>query len=148
LPVEVQRVLLAEIERHVATARAGLEADLADVQADREALAEELERQAAALQAAERRVAEQAAELERHAGALEHLERGLSEAREQVVREREAAENARKAAALAELRTESLPRLHAEIETLQNKLDEEREARRKAEIEAAELRGPQHGKKG
>ena len=147
LPAELQRLILAEIERNVAAARAELDAELADARADRDAITEEAERLAQELAGAQQRIAEQGAELERQSGVVSQLERQLTEAREQLAREREAAEGARKAAALAELRLESLPQLHAEVETLRGKLDAEREARRVAEIEAAELRG-QQGTKG
>ena len=48
------------------------------------------------------------------------------------------------AEALATLRLESLPMLRDELTELRGKLDAERDARRVAEIAAAELRG-QHG---
>lgn len=141
LPVELQRVILAEIERHVAATRAELETELGDARADRDAVTEEAERLARDLAGAEHRLGEQATESERQSGVVSQLERQLAEVRDQLAREREAAEGARKAAALAELRLESLPQLHAELEALRGKLDAEREARRTAEIEAAELRG-------
>ena len=147
LPPELQRALLAHIERATADARAELGAELAATQNERDTLADELERQAALLTAAEERGREQAGEIERHAGVIATLERALAEAREQIAREREAAEEARKGEALANLRTESLPQLTAELAAVRGKLDEEREARRVAEIEAAELRG-RHEKKG
>jgi colicin import membrane protein len=147
LPPEVQRVILGEMERGAASIRATLEVELADVQADRDTLGEENQRLATALDATEQRADEQAAEIERQAGALAQLERAFTEAKEAASREREAAEAARKAEALAGLRLESLPTLHDEIDALRVKLDAEREARRVAEIEAAELRG-QHSKKG
>jgi len=144
LSPELQRVILAEMERSSAAVRAELETELADTQAERDALTAELERQGETLAASEERAEAQSAEVERQAGALALLERGLADAREQAAREREAAEAARKAAALAELRLESLPQLHAEIKALRADLATEREARRVAEIEAAEWRG-KHG---
>lgn len=141
LPPEIQRLILAEMDRHVAAARAELGAELAAAQDDREAVVDELERTTAALAAAERRRAEEAAELERRGGAIAQLETALHEARDLAAREREAAEAARRVAALAALRLESLPELHAQLDALRSKLDDEREGRRAAEIEAAELRG-------
>lgn len=141
LPAEIQRVILVEIDRSVAAARAELEVELSETQSERDTLVEELERQSAALAAAEVRGQEQAIEAERQGSTIGHLERSLTEARELLSREREAAESARKAGALAELRLESLPQLHADVVELRAKLDAEREARRAAEIEAAELRG-------
>ena len=146
LPVELQRAMLGHIERAAAEARADLQADLAETQSEREALTEELERHAATLTAVEERAAGQAGEIERQAGTIATLERALAEAQEAASRERTAAETARKEAALAALRLESLPTLQADLTELRGKLDAERDARRLAEIAAAELRG-QHGKK-
>jgi colicin import membrane protein len=146
LPVELQRAMLGHIERAAAEARADLQAELAETQSEREALTEELERQGATLAAVEERAAAQAGEIERQAGAVATLERALTEAQEAASRERAAAETARKEAALAALRLESLPTLQADLAELRGKLDAERDARRLAEIAAAELRG-QHGKK-
>jgi len=148
LPVDLQRAMLGQIERAAAEARADLQAELAETQSEREALTEGLERQGAALAAIEERSGEQAGEIERQAGTIATLERALAEAKEAASRERVAAEDARKAAALAELRLESLPLLQNELAGLGKKLDDEREARRKAEIQAAELRGQHGGKKG
>ena len=141
LPTEIQRVILFEIERNVAEARSRLETELADLKSDRDTLAEETEQQASALQKAERHADEQSTEIGRQAGMIEQLQRDLTDVKEQITREREAAETARKAAALAELRLESLPKLQDEIEALRAKLENEQEVRRHAEIEAAELRG-------
>jgi colicin import membrane protein len=147
LPVELQRAMLGHIERAAAEARADLQAELAETQSERDALTDELERQGATLAAVEEHAAEQAGAIERQAGTIATLERALAEAQEAASRERVAAEAARKAAALAELRVESLPALRDELTELRGKLDAERDARRLAEIAAAELRG-QHGKKG
>lgn len=146
LPVELQRAMLGHIERAAAEARADLQDELAETQSEREALTEELERQGGTLAAVEERAASQAGEIERQAGTIATLERGLAEAQETASRERTVAETARKEAALAELRLESLPALRDELTELRKKLDEERDARRLADIAAAELRG-QHGKK-
>jgi chromosome segregation ATPase len=147
LPVELQRAMLGHIERAAAEARADLQAELAETQSEREALTEELERQGTALAAVEERAAAQAGEIERQAGTIATLERALAEANETASRERTAAETARKEAALAALRLESLPTLQAELTEIRNKLDAERDARRLAEIAAAELRGQHGGKK-
>jgi colicin import membrane protein len=142
LPVDLQRVLLGHIERAAADARADLQTELADTQAEREALTDELERQSRGRAEAEQRAEELLAEVARLRGALDQAE-GREEARERALQEaREAAESARKAEALATLRLESLPTLQSENAALKAKLDEVNEARRVAEIEAAELRGP------
>jgi colicin import membrane protein len=141
VPPELQRAIASEIERCVAAARAELAADLSEAHDTRDALAEELQQQITAALAAEKRTEEADAEVERHAGTITLLERNLTELREQFAREREAAENARKAAAIAELRLESLPQMIDEIKHLRAELAEERHARRIAEVEAAELRG-------
>jgi hypothetical protein len=141
LPPELQRAMLAHIERATAEARATLQAELTDAHAERDGLLEELERQGAALVAAEERTREQAAQIDRQGGIIATLERALAEAKEQTAREHEAAESARREAAQATVRIEDLPHLRAELDELRSKLDTEREARREAEIEAAELRG-------
>jgi colicin import membrane protein len=148
LPVELQRAMLGHIERAAAEARADLQAELAETQSEREALTEELERQGASLAAMEERASTQAGEIERQAGTIGTLERALAEAQEAASRERTTAETARKEAALAALRLESLPTLQADLAELRGKLDAERDARRLAEIAAAELRGQHSGKKG
>ena len=153
LPVELQRAMLGHIERAAAEARADLQAELAETQSEREALAEELERQGATLAAVEERSRpgeEQAGEIERQAGTIATLERALGEAQEAASRERALAEEARKAAALAELRLESLPTLRDELYgAARASRTPERDARYAslAEIAAAELRG-QHGQNG
>lgn len=134
LPADLQRALVAHIEHRVSEARAVLEAELTECQGERETLASELERQATELSTAIERIQQQNTDLARQGGSIATLESALSEARAQADKERQAAEEARKASALAELRLENL-------ETLRTQLSEEREARRRAEIETAELRG-------
>jgi chromosome segregation ATPase len=133
--------MLAQIEHAAAEARAELKTELVDTQTERDGLTDELERQSAVLTATERENQERAEQIGRHIGTIATLERTLAEVQEQLAREREIAEAARKASALAELRLEELPALRDAIEDLRGKLDAEREIRRKAEIEAAELRG-------
>jgi colicin import membrane protein len=134
LPPELSRVFLAEVERQVSTTRAKLEGELGETQADRDSITEEAERLSLALTTAEQRIADLASEAERHAGERVQLQRALTESQERENRERAAAEDARRALAVAELQAQSVPELQA-------KLDAERERSRKAEIEAAELRG-------
>jgi colicin import membrane protein len=145
---ELQRAMLAEIERAVTSARSELAAELADTQDANSALAEELKTQTAAAIAAEKQAADAKTESERQAGTIASLERSLAEAREQIAQEHETAEHARREAAEAAVRLETLPGLHAEIEALRKRFDEEREARLRAEIAAAELRGTRTTKKG
>jgi hypothetical protein len=144
---ELLRAVRGEVEGAVAAARAELVAQLADLQDACAALTEELRTQSAAAVAAEQRAAVAEAEAERLRGAGAALEQALAEARMQNAREREAAERARQEAAEAAVRLEFVPGLQAELEALRGRLDTEREARLKAEIAAAELRG-QYGKKG
>jgi chromosome segregation ATPase len=144
---ELQRAVKAEVEGAVAAARAELTAQLADLHDACNALTEELRTQSAAAVAAEQRAAAAETEAERLRGAGAALERTLADAREQNAREREAAERARREVAEAAVRLEMLPGLQAELEALRGRLDTEREARVRAEIAAAELRG-QIGKKG
>lgn len=145
---ELQRAMLTEIERAVTSARSELAAELADTQDANSALAEELKAQTAAAITAEKQATDAKAESERQAGTITALERSLAEAREQIAREHETAEQARREAAEAAVRLETLPGLHAEIEALRKRFDEEREARLRAEIAAAELRGTRTTKKG
>lgn len=139
---EVQRAILADMERTVASARAELAAELAETQDARDALTEELRQLGAAAAAAEKRAVDASAEVERQAGTIATLERALTEAREQITREHEIAERARREAAEAAVRLEMVPGLQAELEGLRTRLEQEREARLRAEIAAAELRGP------
>jgi len=145
---EVQRAILVDVERAVATARADLAAELADTQETLAAVSDELRQQTAAGAAAEARATEATAEVERQAGMIATLERSLAEAREQIAREHEVAETARREAAEAAVRLEMVPGLKGELEELRKRYDAEREARLKAEIAAAEMRGPAGGKNG
>jgi colicin import membrane protein len=134
LPAELHRMLLACIERERVEARAELEAELQLCRRERDELTLELERQAGELEAAGERIATLTADLAQETGARAELERVVSEVHADVAVIRADAEAARRTAALAEQRLEDLP-------LLRQHLDEERGARRQAEIEAAELRG-------
>jgi colicin import membrane protein len=134
LPDPLNRALLAHIEVSVQEARAQLSRELTETQSERDALATELERQAESLVGALQQNESLATDLARQTGARAELERTLQEARIEIATSREAAELARQTAALAEQRLGIL-------ESLQHELLQEREVRRQAEIEAAELRG-------
>src|SRR5204862_3803092 len=70
ISAEVQRAILVDVERAVATARADLAAELADTQETLAAVSDELRQQTAAGTAAETRAAEATAEVERQAGMI------------------------------------------------------------------------------
>ena len=123
LPTEIQRVILAEIEREVGAARAELEADLAAVKGDRDALADDNESQSEQIDAQAARLDEIEATSQQQAGRITQLEADLSTAWQATERERGIAEQARQALAKAELRLEALPKVEAEVERLRAALD-------------------------
>lgn len=123
LPTEIQRVILAEIEREVGAARAELEADLAAVKGDRDALADDNESQSEQIDAQAARLDEIEATSQQQAGRITQLEADLSTAWQATERERGIAEQARQALAKAELRLEALPKTEAEVERLRAALE-------------------------
>jgi len=139
LSAEIQRVILAEIERSVSEARATLEADLAGVKADRDLLTEDNEQQSTQLEQQAADLAARDAIQQQQTGRIAQLEADLAQLNAANAREREATEQARLALAKAELRLEALPRLEAELERLRATLDEERAGRHQAEQQSAVL---------
>ena len=111
LPFEIQRLILAEMGRGVAAARAELEQQLADARANNEELARESEEQGKDLESVRAVLADVQSELQKSAGAIEQLNREKAGAHK-------AADDARQALAKAELKLEALPRIEADLESV------------------------------
>lgn len=123
LPAEIQRVILAEIEREVVAARAELEAELAATKGDRDTLADDNEAQTEQLELQTNQIDELTATTQQQAGRIAQLEADLASASQATDRERSVAEQARLAQAKAELRLEALPKVEAEVERLRVALE-------------------------
>ncbi len=152
-------IVAEQIALAVATARADIEAQLADAEQDAETvgkagreaeeragtLADELEAAKGQLQALTGQIdqlkgdAEQvkADAVEKVKTAEERASAGIAKAEDEARREREAREAAQVLLAKAELRLEALPRLEAEIDQLKVEIAQERRARQAAEQGAA-----------
>lgn len=149
LPNEIQRVILLEIEKAAAQAKATLEQDLGEAQNARDDLAEECERQAQRLEETTRELELKNAEAQQRQGLIAELrseiearkleaakaqadakalveaakaeaQKAITEAEAETEDHRAAAETARTALAKAELRLEAMPRLEAELGRLQS----------------------------
>jgi colicin import membrane protein len=147
--VERQVGMIATLERELAEARQGTEREREAAEVARREVAQltgrlgELATLQAELQSLRERVREQTADQDRQAGVVTTLERAIAEARRQMVHEQATGEETRRVAAEAAVRVEMLPGLQEEIADLRARYDEERNARLRAEVEAAELRGAQ-----
>lgn len=139
LPPGLARALVDFIGQEVATARAGLEADLATAQQASADLIAESERQAATIESQAEALDLAHGEKAELQGKLGQMESDLATARDEAARERQAAEAARTELAKAQLRLEALPRIEAEADRLRGELDAERRARAEAEQRAAVL---------
>lgn len=139
LPPALTRALVDFIGQEVATARAGLEADLAAAQQSQADLIAESERQAATIESQAEALDLAHGEKAELQGKLGQMESDLATARDEAARERQAAEAARTELAKAQLRLEALPRIEAEADRLRQELDAERRARAEAEQKAAVL---------
>ena len=137
--VEMQRALLAEIERERADARAGLEAELATCKQELEALARDSERQNAEIEAAQAAIIKLQAQVQQRDGRISQLEADLSAAAGREAREREAAELARQELAKAQLRLESLPSLNETLRAAQDSAKRAQERAAEAERRVAAL---------
>lgn len=137
LPPALQRALVDFIGQEVATAKAGLEADLVGCQGAQADLICESERQASTIELqAEALEASQAVQAGQ-AGRMGQLEADLSRAGDDVHQERLAAEAARTELAKALLRLEGVPRLEADLTAARAELATERQARAAGEQAAA-----------
>lgn len=137
LPPGLQRAILEFLDQELTSARATLEADLADAQQASADLATENERQAAQIDALQADLEELSAEKASLVGRVSQMEHDLSATRDEAAREREGAEAARTELAKTQLRLEAMPILEKENERLQAALDVERTARTDAERLAA-----------
>jgi len=123
LPTEIQRVIISEIEREIAAARAELDIELAAAKGDRDTLADDNEAQAELISQQTARLIEIEATSQQQAGRITQLEVDLSTAWEATARERGVAEQARQALAKTELRLEALPKVEADVERLRAALE-------------------------
>jgi chromosome segregation ATPase len=123
LPAEIQRVILSEIEREIGAARTELEADLAAVKGDRDALADDNEAQAGELEQQSAQLDALEATTQQQTGRIAQMGADLASTAEAVERERGVAEQARQSLAKAELRLEAMPRLETELERVRAALE-------------------------
>lgn len=145
LPAEIQRVILAEIEREVVAARAELEAELAATKGDRDTLTDDNEAQTEQLELQANQIDELTATTQQQAGRIAQLEADLASAGQATDRERGLAEQARQALAKSELRLEALPKVEAEADRLRGTLETVQEraiaAEKLAAVTAEKLAG-------
>jgi colicin import membrane protein len=139
LPATLQRAILEFMDQELSSAKATLEAELAEQQQEAFDLATENERQATDIEDKNDTAAALQANLATLQGRLVQMEADLATARNDAFREREAAEAARIDLAKALLRLEAMPRLEADLATLRFDLDKERQGRVAAEQKAAVL---------
>ena len=139
LPPVLQRAILDFMGQELSSAKATLEAELAEQQQEVADLATENERQAADIEDKNDAAVALQANLATLQGRLNQIEIDLATARNDALREREAAEAARIELAKALLRLEAMPRLEADLGALRLDLDKERQGRVAAEQQAAVL---------
>lgn len=137
LPPALQRVLLEFMDSELTSARATLEADLAELQQEGADLASENERQVQDNDSQREEIELLRAEVARHKGQAGQLAADLLVTREDAARERSGAELARTELAKAQLRLEAMPRLEADLDRLRVALEATRQARQQAEQDAA-----------
>jgi colicin import membrane protein len=139
LPPVLQRTILDFMAQELATAKAQLEAALAEQRQDMTDLAIENERQGADIDDRINAEVELRAELATLQGRIAQTEGELAHARRETMREREEAANARIDLAKALLRLEAMPRLEADLKALRDELKSERQERTAATQLAAVL---------
>lgn len=139
LPPVLQRAILEFMDQELTSAKATLEAELAEQLQEAADLATENERQAADIEDKNETVTVLHAELATLQGRIGQMEIDLATAKDEADRERKAAEAARTELAKALLRLEAMPRLEADLATLRAELSKERQGRVSAEQEAAVL---------
>lgn len=123
LPAEIQRVILAEMEREVLTARAELESELAAIKGDRDTLADDNESQTEQLELQAKQIEELTETKQQQLGRIAQLEASLASAAQATEQERAIAEQGRQSLVKAELRLEALPKVEAEVERLRAALE-------------------------
>ncbi|KWE97889.1 DNA-binding protein [Burkholderia ubonensis] len=139
VPAALQRVIVEWMDQELTTARAPLEAELAEQQQAAADLATENERQAEVISARDDEIETLSLEKAEAEGKAAQLTVDVDAAREEAARERQAAEQARTELAKALLRLEAMPRLEADLAAVRAELDGERQARVAAEQSAAVL---------
>lgn len=137
LPPALQRVLLEFMDSELTSARATLEADLAELQQEGADLASENERQVQDNDNQREEIELLRAEVAQHKGQAGQLAADLIITREDAARERSGAELARTELAKAQLRLEAMPRLEADLDRLRVALEATQQARQQAEQDAA-----------
>ncbi len=103
--------------------RTELEAELAAVKGDRDALADDNEAQAGELEQQSAQLDALEATTQQQTGRIAQMQTDLANAVEAVARERGMAEQARQSLAKAELRLEALPRIETELERMRAALE-------------------------
>lgn len=139
LPAPVQRTILEFLGQELSSAKATLEADLADQQQEAADLATENERQAAELDASAETLHAARSELAILQGRILQVEAELLTTQTQLDNERRAAETARTELAKAQLRLEAMPRLEADLLAVRDEVAGEHAGRVAAEQQAAVL---------
>lgn len=133
----LQRAMLEFVNRETSSAKAELEAKLAESEQIAGDLARENERQSNELDEqaeAHAKLMDTMASLQ---GRVDQLEADLATAHDETARERTGAEKARTELAVALLRLEAMPRLEADLDASRQACDNERQARITAEQAAA-----------
>lgn len=137
LPPALQRAILEFMDQELTSARAPLEADLAQEQQASADLATENERLLNQIYGLENGLENLQEEKAKAEGQAKQLEADLATTRAEADRARTEAESARTELAKASLRLEAMPRLEAEIERLRKTLETSQEGRQQAEQLAA-----------
>jgi colicin import membrane protein len=137
LPATLQRAILDFMDQELTSAKATLEAELAEQQQEVADLATENERLETDIEDKTDALTALYAELATLQGRLGQMETDLALARGDADRERQAAEAARTESAKSLLRLEARPRLEARLTALRAELEGERQGRVAAEQQAA-----------
>lgn len=140
LPPALSRYLVDFVAQEVAKGRAEVEAELVASQQATADLIAENERQGSHIEALTTACDELQAERAEIAGRLAQMESDLATARDDARAAEQAAEGVRTELAKAQLRLEAMPRLENELEKILASLAVEKEARNRAEQEAAVVR--------
>lgn len=138
-PPVLQRAIFDFIDQELTSAKANLEAELAEQQQEGADLATENERQMAEIKNKTDNLTAAHAKLATLHGRNDQMEKDLAVARDEADRERKAAEAARTELAKTLLRLDAMPRLEADLATSRSELEKERQLRVAAEQQVAVL---------
>ncbi len=145
LPASLQRAILDFLDQELTSAKATLEAELAEQRQEAADLATENERQAAEIENKNENIASLMDKTSTLTGRLDQLSTDLSASKAECERERTSAESTRTELAKAQLRLEAMPRLGKDLDEVRIQLEQERVARVAAEqlsaVQAAKLDG-------